>query len=151
MPCQKRFTKYYTTRNSPPYPAKECKNLTRKGNDGTFYVSRPNKNNVYRWYKKARSKPKTNKSRYISVLSKKSHLSDKYIHYNIKDPRIRRPRGKKFILFAYEYCEGNRGIFHRLFFDYSANTKIYHEEALEMINNGYKVWVVRYFPPEFEN
>lgn len=76
MPCEKRSTKKYTTRNSPPYPANECKNLTRKGNDGTFYESRPNKNNVYRWYKKTGSKTSNKKS---TCQKRNTRVVDSYV------------------------------------------------------------------------
>ena len=58
MPCTKQTTKRYTSRNSPPYPANECKvGSSKKGNDGIMYVvSSPNKNGVKRWLKKSSQK-----------------------------------------------------------------------------------------------
>ena len=51
MPCTKHHTKKYTSRNSPPYSAKDCKvGSSKKGNDGFMYtVSSSNVNGVKRW------------------------------------------------------------------------------------------------------
>lgn len=37
------------TRNSPSVHAKDFKNKIKKGNDGEEYISRPDKNGVYKW------------------------------------------------------------------------------------------------------
>jgi hypothetical protein len=47
--CVRQTTKKYVTRKSPPFPANECKNSVKKGNDGQMYRSTPDKNRVYRW------------------------------------------------------------------------------------------------------
>ena len=47
--CVKQFDKKYTTRKSPPYPANACKGAVMEGNDGRMYVSKPDKNGVYKW------------------------------------------------------------------------------------------------------
>ena len=47
--CVKQVDKKYTTRKSPPYPANACKGAVMEGNDGKMYVSKPNKNGVYKW------------------------------------------------------------------------------------------------------
>lgn len=47
--CQKQTLKKYVTRKSPPYPANECKDDIKLGNDGLYYKSLPNKKGVYRW------------------------------------------------------------------------------------------------------
>ena len=39
----------YKTRNSPPLPANDYCNQTKKGNDGNMYISKPNKNNICSW------------------------------------------------------------------------------------------------------
>ena len=39
----------YKFRNSPPYPANECKGMKKKGNDGNYYTSEKIANGVYRW------------------------------------------------------------------------------------------------------
>jgi hypothetical protein len=43
--------KKYKNRNSPPYPANENCNKEMIGNDGTRYISKPNKNNICSWKK----------------------------------------------------------------------------------------------------
>jgi hypothetical protein len=47
--CTKQTQKKYTTRSSPPFPANECKNKTKKGNNGKFFKSAVDKNGVYKW------------------------------------------------------------------------------------------------------
>ena len=51
--CNKQHTKKYISRKSPPYPANECCDLIRDGNDGLPYVSKPTSDgkNTCRWYK----------------------------------------------------------------------------------------------------
>lgn len=49
LSCKKQLSKKYTTRNSPPYRANDCKNLIKKGNDGLSYISSPDKNGIYKW------------------------------------------------------------------------------------------------------
>jgi hypothetical protein len=39
----------YVLRNAPPYPANNCKTLKKRGNDNKYYVSRSDKNGVYKW------------------------------------------------------------------------------------------------------
>ena len=48
--CIKHTTKKYTSRNSPPFGASECKNKRRKGNNGKFWISKRMSNGVYRWF-----------------------------------------------------------------------------------------------------
>ena len=49
--CQKRYTKKYRNRKSPPFPGNDmfCRGMTARGNDGKLYLSKPNKNGVYSW------------------------------------------------------------------------------------------------------
>jgi hypothetical protein len=49
MECKKLTTTKYLTRNSPPYHANDCKNKIMKGNDDKMYISKPDKNNIYKW------------------------------------------------------------------------------------------------------
>ena len=51
MSCNKSTNKKYLKRPGPPYPAQECQGRFIFGNDGMKYVSRSNKNGVYRWFK----------------------------------------------------------------------------------------------------
>ena len=50
-PKPKLSVKKYRERPSPPFPANDFCGKRKKGNDGTFYVSKPNKNGVCRWVK----------------------------------------------------------------------------------------------------
>lgn len=52
MSCKRQTSQKYKTRKSPSYSAQDCKGKTMKGKDG-MYVSHPDKNNVYKWVKKA--------------------------------------------------------------------------------------------------
>lgn len=49
--CTPQTDAKYINRPSPPYPANECCGQIMRGNDGNMYISRPDKNNVCRWYK----------------------------------------------------------------------------------------------------
>ena len=55
MPCSEVKAAKYQTRKSPPFHAKDCKNLTKKGKDGE-YVSKPDAKGVYKWVKKSANK-----------------------------------------------------------------------------------------------
>ena len=50
MACTEVKTKKYQSRASPPFHAKDCKNLTKKGKDGD-YRSSPDAKGVYKWIK----------------------------------------------------------------------------------------------------
>jgi len=70
----KRMDKY-KFRNSPPYPANECKGQKRKGNDGNFYMSEKTASGAYRW--KAMVGSKTRKTRKLSKVDLQK-MADKY-------------------------------------------------------------------------
>lgn len=55
MSCQRQYTKKYTARKSPPYPANECCGMYILGNDGDMYLSVRAKNGVCRWSKPKKS------------------------------------------------------------------------------------------------
>lgn len=63
--CIKLDTSKYSFRNSPPYSANKCKSMKKKGNDGTYYISQPDKNGTYKWVNvnknKTLKKPTTDK------------------------------------------------------------------------------------------
>jgi len=50
MPCVEINTQKYQTRKSPPFSANQCKNTIKKGKDG-IYISKSDKNGVYKWVK----------------------------------------------------------------------------------------------------
>jgi hypothetical protein len=75
-------TRKYAFRNSPPYPANQCKSMKKRGNDGIMYVSQADKNGVYKWTvsnakSKATLKNKAAKatSKEIQMLAKKYMVS----------------------------------------------------------------------------
>jgi len=47
--CIKLTTNKYSFRNSPSYSANKCKSMKKKGNDGKYYLSQPDKNGIYKW------------------------------------------------------------------------------------------------------
>ena len=50
MPCKEIKSTKYQTRKSPPFHARDCKNLTKKGKDGE-YVSKADSKGIYKWVK----------------------------------------------------------------------------------------------------
>jgi len=50
MPCTEVKSEKYQTRKSPPFHAKDCKNLTKKGKDGP-YRSKADAKGIYKWVK----------------------------------------------------------------------------------------------------
>jgi len=60
--CIKTKTSKYSFRNSPPYPANKCKSMKKKGNNGKFYLSQPDKNGIYKWAKVNKNKTLKNKA-----------------------------------------------------------------------------------------
>ena len=61
--CKQLKTKKYQTRKGPPYHAKDCKGMTKKGNDKKPYISAPDSKGVYKWVPKPKGSRalKTNK------------------------------------------------------------------------------------------
>ena len=49
--CEPSDLKKYINRGSPPYPAQNCRNHKKVGNDGHLYSSDPDKNGIYKWKK----------------------------------------------------------------------------------------------------
>jgi len=49
MVCKKGTLKKYLSRASPPYPSGTCKGKKKKGSDGIWYISSPDKRGTYRW------------------------------------------------------------------------------------------------------
>jgi len=60
--CIKIKTDKYSFRNSPPYPANKCKTMKKKGNDGKYYLSQPDKNGTYKWVNVNKNKTLKNKA-----------------------------------------------------------------------------------------
>jgi hypothetical protein len=70
MNCKKVNEKKYLNRKSPPFHAKDCPQLIKKGNDGLSYISKKDVNNVYKWILLDKNEPQTNpnknKNEYVS-------------------------------------------------------------------------------------
>jgi hypothetical protein len=45
----RKTQKKYKSRPSPAFAANDCKNKTKKGNNGKFFKSVADKNGVYKW------------------------------------------------------------------------------------------------------
>jgi hypothetical protein len=79
--CTAQKTKKYRSRGSPPYSAMDCKGLTKLGNDGSTYVSKPDKRGIYRWVitnttrsKYSKNKTSKNKSNYKTNIKSTSSI-----------------------------------------------------------------------------
>jgi hypothetical protein len=59
--CVKLDTKKYKSRDSPPYSAMDCKGAKLLGNDGQQYISKADKNGIYKWVKLAGKSESTSK------------------------------------------------------------------------------------------
>lgn len=49
--CFMSYHSRYQGRPGPPFPAQDCKNFKKRGNDLYMYKSKRNKNGVYHWVK----------------------------------------------------------------------------------------------------
>lgn len=67
MVCIKKNTNKYRSRESPPYSAMDCKGLTKKGNNGLTYTSKPNKRGIYRWVGTTAKMPRNNKTIKVKI------------------------------------------------------------------------------------
>jgi len=95
--CTKQTTKKYNKRLSPPYPANECKGMKKKGNNGKFWVSTPDKNKVYKWTpmnsikeKKTKTNKKTTKTRkkkggYNFISNQQNTSNIEKVHCSLTD------------------------------------------------------------------
>jgi len=79
MTCTKLKTKKYQTRKGPAYHAKDCKGLTKKGNDKKPYISSPDKRGIYKWTLKANGKV-------AQVTQKKKGIKTYKIYDNGSEP-----------------------------------------------------------------
>lgn len=99
MTCKKRTSKKYTSRNSPSYSAQDCKGKTMKGKDG-IYVSKPDKNNVYRWVKSTKNKTAKAKVKIENIKTPKHKYK---IHDNGSTPYIVYDYGNKIDVYYNKY------------------------------------------------
>lgn len=78
MVCIEIKTKKYQTRKGPPYHAKDCKGLTKKGNDGKEYISAVDKRGVYKWAPKDKG-PRTTKKKGVKTYTMLDNGSDPFV------------------------------------------------------------------------
>jgi len=76
MPCVASTLKKYTERNSPPYPAADCPDSIKKGNDGLLYKSVPNVKGIYAW-KKVATAATSSSPKAVAPASKTSSPKEK--------------------------------------------------------------------------
>tara|TARA_Y100000389_G_C17216764_1_gene391282 strand:+ start:116 stop:454 length:339 start_codon:yes stop_codon:yes gene_type:complete len=78
MSCKKVYSLKYDYRSGPPYKANNCKNTRKKGNDQLMYVSKKDKNGVYRWKKINKTLKKKNTSltmKDLQQMAKQYHIT----------------------------------------------------------------------------
>ena len=77
--CVKLDNKKYKSRDSPPYSAMNCKGAKLLGNDGQQYVSKADKNGIYKWVKIAGKSESTSKIySYYNGLGHKQYIYKVY-------------------------------------------------------------------------
>jgi len=100
MSCTKSSKTKYINRPGPPYPAQNCKNLKRVGNDGLLYISKKDVNGIYKWYTLS-SKQSRKRSNKQSRKRSKSKRSKKQSRKRSK--KQSRNFDKEFAILAYYY------------------------------------------------
>ncbi len=84
----------YEKRDSPSVSAQDFPNKIKEGNDGEEYVSRADKNKVYRWYKiKSMDKCSTAEKYYMQFPE--NYLQKKFYKYDLKILETKIKRVKK--------------------------------------------------------
>jgi len=73
--CVKLKTNKYSLRNSPPYSANKCKTMKKKGNDGYFYLSKPDKNGTHKWVKQNKTLKNKATKQDLQMLAEKYGVS----------------------------------------------------------------------------
>lgn len=79
MVCIEVKTKKYQTRKGPPYHAKDCKGLVKKGNDKKDYISVSDKHGVYKWISKDKSSHITLKKKGVKTYNIIDNGSDSFV------------------------------------------------------------------------
>lgn len=78
MACTEIKTKKYQTRKGPPYHAKDCKGLTKKGNDGKNYISAVDKRGIYKWVPKDKG-PRITLKKVVKTYTMLDNGSDPFV------------------------------------------------------------------------
>lgn len=79
MTCIKIKTKKYQTRKAPPYHAKDCKGLTKKGNNGKDYISVTYSRGIYKWIPKEKRADITLKKKGIKTYTMLDNGSNPFV------------------------------------------------------------------------
>ena len=141
--CIEQKTKKYKSRGSPPYSAMDCKDSTKKGNDGATYISKSDKRGIYRWVKTdavigSRPKNKTMKSTVASTkcVYKKSDYGSinvsKFIRCIANDTLKKQLEGSVKPKHIYEI--NDNASFPFVVFDYGGRAEIYNNHFNETTN-----------------
>ncbi len=79
MTCTEIKTKKYQTRKGPPYHAKDCKGLVKKGNNGKDYISAADSRGIYKWIPKERGPRVTLKKKGVKTYTMLDNGSDPFV------------------------------------------------------------------------
>ena len=99
MSCTEVKTVKYQTRKSPAFHARDCKDQTKEGKDGTPYVSKPDARGVYKWVPVGTQTRKQNGKATKGVKTYK-------IHDNGATPFVVEDDGKGITVFKTVYAKG---------------------------------------------
>lgn len=130
MSCKKQTAKKYLSRKSPPYSAMSCKGKTMDGKDGK-YISKPDKNKVYRWVKLGSTKG-TQKNLAIPRPKHKYIILDNGSHpYQVYD------YGSRADIYAYKFDrDSNEEVFNKLLLSVPYNKLFAGDNALKLKDYG---------------
>ena len=87
--CIKMKSDKYSLRNSPPYPANKCKTMKKKGNDGDYYLSEPDKNGIYKWVKVNKTEKNKATKKDLQILVKKYKVTKSGSNKEIAERLVR--------------------------------------------------------------
>ena len=139
--CVKLDTKKYKTRDSPPYSAMDCKGAKLLGNDGQQYVSKADKNGIYKWVKLAEKGKSAcvkdlhrNSSPFYKYAYKKSLFAPVIVSKFLKclPPGIIKDTTNK-PKHIYEILDNRATPF--LVFDYGSHVDVYNQKYNEASNH----------------
>jgi hypothetical protein len=141
--CIEQKTKKYKLRGSPPYSAMDCKDSTKKGNDGLTYASKSDKKGIYRWVKMNQLiKNKTIKTTNVVSQTKKKCVYKKKVYGSVDVSKfikcICNDTLKKELEDGVEpknvYEINDNAAFPFVVFDYSGRADIYSNHFNELTN-----------------
>jgi len=141
--CIEQKTKKYKLRGSPPYSAMDCKDSTKKGNDGLTYASKSDKKGIYRWVKMNQLiKNKTIKTTNVASQTKTKCVYKKKVYGSVDVSKfikcIRNDTLKKELEGGVKpkhiYEINDNAAFPFVVFDYSGRADIYSNHFNELTN-----------------